>query len=61
MTLLEEALRQRRDDPEVHYFLGAAQLELKRTAEGKKSLERALELKLRADLATEAKKLLAEK
>jgi len=60
VTLLEEALRQRRDDAEVHYFLGAAQLELKRTADGRKSIERALELKLRADLATEAKKMMAE-
>jgi len=60
VTLLEEALRQRGNDPEVHYFLGAVQLELKRTAEGKKSLERALELKLRPDLATEAKKMISE-
>jgi len=59
VSLLEEAVRQRGTDPEVHFYLGAAQLELKKTAEGKKSLEKAMENGLKGDLAAEAKKLLA--
>lgn len=58
VSLLEEALRQRGDDAEILFYLGAAQLELKKTAEGKKSLEKALQSGLKGELATEAKKLL---
>ena len=60
VTLLEEAVRRLGEDPEVHYFLGAAQLELKRPAEGRKSLERALELQLKGELATDARKRISE-
>jgi tetratricopeptide (TPR) repeat protein len=59
-TLLQESARTRADDGEVQYYLGLAQRQLKNSTAGNKSLERAIELGLPANLATEARKALAE-
>jgi tetratricopeptide (TPR) repeat protein len=58
--LLQESAGKRKDDPVLLYYLGMAQNRLKKKAESKEALQRALELNLRADLATEARKTLAE-
>ncbi len=59
LALLEDAVRQRANDPEAWFFLGAAQQQLQRTDDAKRSLERALSLNLRPALAEEARTLLA--
>jgi tetratricopeptide (TPR) repeat protein len=46
--------------PEAIYYLGMSQYRMKKTAESRKSLQRALEMNLSGDLAAEAKKVLAE-
>ena len=58
LTLLDESTRQRTQDAEAWYYLGATQHQLKRTDEAKASLEKALGLNLSSDLAAEARKLL---
>jgi tetratricopeptide (TPR) repeat protein len=60
LTMLQEAARARTEDAEVQYFLGLTQRQLKNTAAGNKSLERAIELGLPANLTAEARKALAE-
>lgn len=60
INLLDEATRQRTNDAEAWFFLGASQHALKRTEDSKQSLERALGLQLRDDLATEARTLLGQ-
>ena len=47
-------------DPEIFYYLGASQLQLKQRIAGKTSLQQALTLKLSGPLADSAKKLLSE-
>jgi Flp pilus assembly protein TadD len=56
---LEEAARKLPQDGEVLYYLGLAQFEMKDADKGKASLQKALRLSLRDDLAAEAKKKLA--
>ena len=48
------------DDAVLMYFLGLTQYKLKQRPESRQSLQRALDLHLRADLAVEARKILAE-
>lgn len=59
-TMLQESARTRTEDAEVQYYLGLAQRQLKDPAASTRALERAVELGLPANLATEARKLLAE-
>jgi cellulose synthase operon protein C len=59
IPLLEQAARDRAQDAEVFYYLGAAQRQANRNAAAKTSLQRALELQLPAALAAEAQKALA--
>jgi tetratricopeptide (TPR) repeat protein len=59
-TLLQESAAKLDSDAGVFFHLGMARHRLKNSPEAKKSLQRALELKLPADLAAEAKKALAE-
>jgi tetratricopeptide (TPR) repeat protein len=59
-VLLRESVRQRDDDAELLYFLGATQYQLKQRNESRLSIERALALKLDTNLAAEAQKLLAD-
>ena len=60
-SLLKECSRRSNDDAELMYYLGMAQRRLKQNAESKESLQRALALHLRGDLAEEARRILAEK
>ncbi len=59
VALLNESLTDRGSDAELWYYLGRAQLQTKDQAGGKKSLQQALALNLKADLAAEAKKTLS--
>jgi len=59
ISLLKDAGTSRSSDPEVLYYLGQAQLQAK-DASGRQSLARALELGLSGELATAARKTLAE-
>ena len=58
MNLLQESSRKLTSDAEVIYYLGMAQYNLKDRASSTRSLQRALELGLKGDLAVEAKKIL---
>jgi len=58
--LLKEAAAKRQDDAELHYYLGAANHELKQWNECKANLERAVSLKLSPGLADKAKQDLAD-
>jgi len=58
--LLADSARARADDAELLYYLGMTQRRLRQNAEGRASLQRALALNLRADLAAEARRVLAE-
>ncbi len=57
---LKQGLQTRKNDAELLYYLGMAQYQTKSPAESKQSLKRALELNLAPQLATEAKRILAE-
>jgi Flp pilus assembly protein TadD len=57
-SLLQESARTRTSDAELMYYLGMAQHQAKNPAEAKRSLERAIELGLKDDLAKEAKRVL---
>lgn len=59
-SLLKESAKQRPKDAELLYYLGAAQAKLKQTADSRQSLQRALELNLKADLANDAQRILKE-
>jgi tetratricopeptide (TPR) repeat protein len=59
LALLQESARTRTTDAELLYYLGTSQLKLKDQAAGKRSLQRALELKLPEKLAADARKALA--
>ncbi len=59
-SLLKQAAISLSNDPEVFYYLGAAQFETKDRAASKSSLQRSLELKLSEPLAEAARKLLAK-
>jgi Flp pilus assembly protein TadD len=60
-SLLKDSLKRSSNDAELLYYLGMAQHSLKQIAESRVSLQRALAANLRADLATEARRILAEK
>lgn len=60
VNLLGESATKRANDAEVMFYLGMTQSRLKNPAASKRSLQRALDLNLKADLATEARKTLAE-
>ena len=59
VALLKESLATLKDDPEGWYYLGQAQFALKKPAESKASLQRAIELGLKGDQAKEAQRILA--
>jgi Tfp pilus assembly protein PilF len=59
-SLLQESAGKRASDSELMYYLGMAQLQLNKPAEGKQTLQRALELGLKDELAAEARKNLAK-
>jgi hypothetical protein len=58
-TLLQESASARTADGELQFYLGMSQYELKNRTGSKRSLERALELGLNAELATRARQRLA--
>jgi tetratricopeptide (TPR) repeat protein len=58
VALLQESERLRPEDPEIKYYLGKSQLELKQPA-GKRSLERAVELGLSGEQAADARRLIS--
>lgn len=59
-TLLKDAQLKLAADADIAFYLGMAQYQLKQKADSKKSLQRALELKLAANRTTEAQRVLAE-
>lgn len=59
LALLKESLAPRGDDAELWFYLGLAQSQLGKAVDSKASLQRALDLNLRSDLATEARKTLS--
>ena len=59
-SLLRESASKRTEDAELFYYLGAAQSKLKQKTESRQSLQRALDLKLKPELAAEAQKILKE-
>lgn len=60
VSLLRESANKRKEDGEIFYYLGAAQAKLKQRSESQKSLQHALELNLKPELAAEAQRLLKE-
>jgi tetratricopeptide (TPR) repeat protein len=58
--LLKESASKRNGDAQVMYYLGMAQYRLKKPAESKQSLQRALDLNLPGELVAEARRVLAE-
>jgi tetratricopeptide (TPR) repeat protein len=57
--LLSESARKADSDAEALYYLGMAQFRLKQRAQSKETLQRALALNMPANLATEARRVLA--
>ncbi len=60
LSLLQESAAKRSDDAELTYYLGMAQKQLTKSADARKSLQRALELGLKGDQAADARRALAE-
>ncbi len=60
LSLLKQSAFKLNSDPEVLYYLGAAQFHLKNRTESKASLQQALALKLPGPLADSAKQMLTE-
>jgi uncharacterized protein HemY len=60
VQLLTETANRLTGDATVMYYLGMAQYRLKKRAESKQSLQRALELNLASELAGEARRTLTE-
>jgi tetratricopeptide (TPR) repeat protein len=58
--LLQESAGKLSGDPKVFYYLGMDQYQLKQQADSKRSLQHALDLSLRGELANEARRTLAE-
>jgi len=58
--LLKESTQSNSNDPDALYYLGMAQYQLKSKPESKATLQQALGLGLRAELATDAKRVLSE-
>ena len=59
-TLFKELAVKLKDDAEIQFYLGSAQAKLGNKAPAQQYLNRALQLKLKPDLATEAQKLLSD-
>ena len=59
-TLLGEAAQKRDKDAEVQRYLGLALRQIKRPADARTALEKALELKLSGDAAVEVRRALEE-
>jgi len=59
-SLLKECSITANTDPEIFYYLGAAQLQLKQRIAGKTSLQQAMALKLSGPLADSAKQMLSD-
>ena len=57
---LKQCLQTRTTDPELFYYLGLAQYQLKAKSDSKSSLQQALSLNLDPKLASDAQRLLAE-
>jgi tetratricopeptide (TPR) repeat protein len=60
LSMLRDSSADRQDDAELLYYLGRSQHRTNDSPGAKRSLQRALELNLRADLASEARKIIAE-
>lgn len=60
ITLLKQSVAARPKDAEAQYYLGLAQLQNKDTAGARQSLQKAIDLGLRAELAADAKKKMEE-
>ena len=60
VNLLKESAAKNSADAEVFYYLGAAQFQLKSSAESKANLQQALTLKLSGQQAASARQMLAE-
>lgn len=60
VSLLKESALTRANDAEIWFFLGMSQNRLKTKTESRQSLQQALDLGLRSDLAVEARKILSE-
>jgi Flp pilus assembly protein TadD len=58
--LLQESASKLNGDAKVFYYLGMDQYRLKQQTESKRSLQRALDLSLSGELASEARRVLAE-
>jgi uncharacterized protein HemY len=58
--LLAEAAAERKNDPELLYYLGQSYHQLKQMSECKDTLQRALNLSLSPQLTDEAKRALAD-
>jgi uncharacterized protein HemY len=58
--LLRESSQVKTEDAEVQYYLGMAHYRLKQNRESQAALEKAVSLKLRAELLPEAKRVLKE-
>jgi tetratricopeptide (TPR) repeat protein len=59
-SLLNECARKTESDASLMFYLGMTQFRLKQMAESKRSLQQALDLKLKPDLAAVAQRTLAE-
>jgi tetratricopeptide (TPR) repeat protein len=59
LNLLQESARQRTSDAEVQFYLGMTQHQLKNLTASAQALQRALELGLRGEQETEARRILA--
>lgn len=59
-SALQSSAEQRKSDAELMYYLGMAKRELKDNNGAKQALQSALDLKVNAELATEARRILAE-
>jgi Flp pilus assembly protein TadD len=60
VSLLKEAAAERKDDPELLYYLGQTYHQLKQSNDCKDALQRALNLGLTPQLTDEAKRALAD-
>ena len=57
---LKESAEKITNDPELYYYLGMAQYQLKQKPESKDALQQALKLNLQAKLADDARKTLLQ-
>jgi tetratricopeptide (TPR) repeat protein len=60
LGMLQESAPSQQEDADLMYYLGMTQFRLNDSAGAKQSLQRALELNARSELATEARRILVE-